>query len=231
MKLFNFGNGVENQIGEIKNYVGEIKNANPEKVDYRAIRTKFNVMVAGALIGARIEENDKHEFETKGWSKLPNKNQTGEIMMIVADFIDTVEPKFICADAGVEQDMAIIDPLERNIHDMEKVNNTDFKDMLFKNIYKCLSKEDFQMLALLAERLRKHNMKVVGLWAIGVTVVVAGVAGVYLYQKKQKENKAEEDYSSNENYDDVGSDVVITVDDDTPVVIVSDDASEVTVLD
>ena len=230
MKLFNLGNGVENQIGEIKNYVGEVKNANAAKVDYREIRTKFNIMVVGALIGARIEENDKHEFETKGWSKLPNKNQTGELMMIVADFIDNIEPTFLCADAGVDEDMAVIDPLGRNIHDMEKVNNKDFKDMLFKNIYRCLSKEDFQMLALLAERLRKHNMKVVGLWAVGVTVIIAGVAGAYVYHKKQKEKAAEEDESTNENYDDV-SDVVITVDDETPVVIVSDDASEVTVLD
>ena len=227
MKLFGFGNAVKTQIGEIKDFVTKVKAMDVEKTDYKSIRSEFNVKVAGVLVGVKLETNKKNEYETSGWNSLPNKNQTAEIMLIVADFIDNVEPKFLCGNAGIDEDMAIISPLGRNISDMEKVNNSDFKKMLFENIEKSLSKEDFQMLSLLAERLRKHNYKVAGLWAVGVTVVVAAGVGVYMYNKKQDEKKL----GNTENYDDVGSDVVITVEDDAPIVIVSDDATEIVVLD
>ena len=230
MKLFGFGNSVKTQIGEIKDFVTKVKTMDVEKTDYKAIRSEFNVKVAGVLIGAKLETNKKGEYETSGWNSLPNKNQTAEIMLIVADFIDNVEPKFICGNAGIDEDMAIISPLGRNISDMEKVNGTDFKKMLFENIEKSLSKEDFQMLSLLAERLRKYNYKVAGLWAVGVTVVVAAGVGVYMYNKKQDEKKLKD--SESEKYDDIGSDVIISIEDDAPpVIVLEEDAPPVIVLD
>ena len=88
------------------------------------------------------------------------------------------------------------------------------------------------LIAILAERLRKHNMKLAGIWAVGISIVAGAAIGVYMYQKKQEERKDKEagEAEESESYDDIGSDVVITVDDDTPVVIVNDD-SEITVLD
>ena len=228
MKLF--GNSVKTQIREIKDFVSKVKDMDVDKVDYKVIRSEFNVKVSGAIIGAKLETNKKGEYETKGWNALPNKTQSAEIMLIVSDFIDNVEPKFICASAGIDEDMAIISPLCRNITDIEKINNSNFKKMIFENIEKPLSKEDFQLLSLLAERLRKHNYKVAGLWAAGVTVVVAAGVGVYMYNKSKNEETPKGEADS-EKYDDIGSDVIISIEDDAPVVVVGDDGSEVTVLD
>ena len=232
MKLFGFGNGVEKEIKGIKEFIDNVKTMDVEKTDYKAIRSEFNVKVAGVLIGAKLETNKKGEYETGGWNSLPNKNQTGEIMILVADFIDNIEPKFLCGNAGIDEDMAIISPLGRNISDIEKINNSDFKKMLFENIEKSLSKEDFQMVSLLAERLRNHNYKVAGLWAAGVTVVVAAGVGVYMYNKSKSKNEAPKGEADSEKYDDIGSDVIISIEDDAPpVIVLGDDGSEVTVLD
>lgn len=230
MKLFGFGNAVKTQIGEIKDFVTKVKAMDVTQTDYKAIRSEFNVKVAGVIIGAKLETNKKGEYETTGWNSLPDKNQTAEIMLIVADFIDNVEPKFLCANAGIDEDMAIISPLCRNITDIEKINNSNFSKLLFENIEKALSKEDFQLLSLLAERLRKHNYKVAGLWAAGVTVVVAAGVGVYMYNKSK--NEAPKGEADSEKYDDIGSDVIISIEDDAPpVIVLGDDGSEVTVLD
>ena len=73
-------------------------------------------------------------------------------------------------------------------------------------------------------------MKVAGLWAIGITIFIGIGVAAYAYNKKQ-EAASTQNADPIENYDDVGSDVVITVEDDTPVVIVGDDSTEVTVID
>lgn len=228
MALFNF-NSVNTQIKELRTFIATVKTAGAN-AEYNAVRAEFNLRAASALVGIGFKENEDGTWTSTGWSPLPNKNQTIEIQVLIDDFITNIEPNFKCNNVNIDDDMQIISPSGRFVQYDDNINNSKFKEIIIKALTKKLCKEDFLTLARLAEKLRMHNYKMVAYWALGITFAIGAGVGLYTY-RKNKEQEAKKGETSTTEYDDVGSDVVITVDDDMPVVIISDDIDEVTVLD
>lgn len=228
MAIFGFKNKVGKQIEELRTFIATVKTAGAS-VDYSRVRAEFNLRALTILSGTGFQQNQDGTWSTKGWSALPNKTEYIETQKLINDFIENVEPMFIVT-ASDDDDMSIINPTGRIVQDVESINNSKFKEIIMKSFNKPLCKEDFQTIADLAERLRKHNYKMAAYWAAGLTLAIAAGVGLYMYKKNKAEEEKKEGFPTAE-YDDVGSDVVITVDDDMPVVIVTDDAAEVTVLD
>jgi hypothetical protein len=163
---------------------------------------------------------------TGNWGKLPNTDEAFDILILADEFIQTVELKYL---SSIDDDMVIVNPLGRYIPYVEKITNSKFKELIEGNMRKRLSKEDFMMIGKLAGELRKHNCWVVGGWAAGLTLAIMIGAGVYVYKNGNKE-KVEEIEVVEEDYDDVGSDIIISVDDDMPIVIISDDGMGIRVV-
>lgn len=220
-----FGTKVGKQIEELKSFVATAKTADIES-DYNKIRAQFNLYVSGALAGLTFKQNKDGLWTTNGWNALPSTDELIEIMLVVDEYITTVEPRFLTVVE--EDDMGIVNPMGRNIPEIDDIDNRRFKEILVMALNKQLSKEDFLILARLAAKLRKHNYRLGCFWAAGITFAIAASIGIYLYNKNRDDENRDCDTAE---YDDVGSDVVITVDDDMPIVIVADDVTDVTVID
>jgi hypothetical protein len=223
-----FGNKLGKQIEELRTFVAAIKSAGATS-DYKKVRAEFNLRALTLLSGTGFEEVSEDKWVTKGWSSLPSKNQTIEILKIVNDFVTNVDP--IINNIPVnDDDMKIIDPSPNKVNtDSDKIDNNRFKEMMIAAFNKSLTYNDFLVIAGLAEKVRRQTYRLGCYWAAGITLAIAAGIGVYVYKKNKNEEKDEEEETA--EYDDVGSDVVITVDDDTPIVIIGDESDVITFID
>ena len=222
-----FGKKVEKQIEELRTFVAAIKSAGATS-DYKKVRAEFNLRALSLLSGTGFQESSDGKWSTKGWASLPSKNETNAIYRILNDYITNVDP--IINNIPVnDDDMTIINPTGRVIPEVDKITNSRFRELIISSLNKSLKLEDFIVIAELAEQLRSQNYRLGCYWAAGITLAIAAGVGVYVYRKNKDEEKESEEETA--EYDDVGSDVVITVDDDTPIVIIGDESDSITFID
>lgn len=228
MKLFGFNKtkNVKGQMEALRTFINAAQ-AGQLGNDYNVIRASFNVQVVGSLIGSVFVKNAEGVLTTSGWVAMPDKSEFTNILLMADEFILTVESKW---EEDSEDDMRVVNPLGRNIPVVEDITNEKFKEIILSVINKRLSKEDFLMISDLAERLRKHNYRLMGYWAAGITIAIAAGVGAYLYTRGKEEKTEEVVITTTSEYDDVGSDIMISVDDDMPIVIISDDPMGVRVI-
>lgn len=231
MALFNFfTKGVKTQIKELESFITIVKTSGSGK-KYYEIRAEFNLRVLNALAGMGFKENEDKTYSSTGWTPLPSRDEVFTIRRMIIDFITNIEPRLKVEAAEIEDEMKVVNPNKKDVHYIADINNEKFKEMVISNLTEELLEVDFLTIADMGGQLRKRNVKKAAYWAAGITLTLAAGAGVYMYKKRQTGEKEKTvEVLETADYNNI-NDVVITVDDDTPVVIISDDDAEITIVD
>ena len=151
-----------------------------DRDEYPRIRAEFNVRVIAALLGIEFDQDDDGKFEITDLKEPPSSDEIFHITRLVNNFITNVEERFI-PGISTKTTNAI------KIPEGKTINDRVFDDIVFKNLTKPLSTEDFMLIGTLGSELRKYRKRrlnyIIGGIAVGTIILIAG--GVF-YMKKNE---------------------------------------------
>lgn len=143
--------------------------------EYPSVRAELNVRAIAAILGIDFDCKEDGTFEITKVHSAPSSEDIFETVAIVNDFISSVESRFSIPS---KKEYIVIP---------EKVDKKAFADMVFGNLVKPLTINDFMAIGKIGTELRKYMKRrrnfIVGGIVAG-TILIAG--GVFYIKRSGK---------------------------------------------